>query len=150
MSANQVSASHQNPSSLDAAEDQCRDTQRLTEHGVGESSNSLDTLTGGPDQQQLSAATTGNQIFGQRRASLQSLTGSSTSSIGVERELQSLSSSSLSASSVSDSDDEDKRTASKQPAVDQSELRKQILKIQSDSTIPASDKAKRIQVLAIT
>lgn len=153
MSPNQVSAGHhhsQNPSSLDAVEDQCRVSHHLTERGVGESSNSLDTLGGGPDQQ-LSIPSNGRAVFRQSRASLQSLTGSSSSSIGVERELQSLSSSSLSgSSSASDSEDEDKRSASKGNTVNQSELRKQILKIQSDTTIPASDKAKRIQVLVMS
>ena len=68
---------------------------------------------------------------------MQSLTGTSSSSI-LEGDNQSSSEVSL------DSDDDDKRSVASRPG--QSELRKQILKIQSDPTIPASDKAKRIQV----
>jgi hypothetical protein len=117
--------------------------QILTDGGVGESSNSLDTLHASPDhlQRQTDIITPGVlnniQYRNARSYSLQSLTGTSSSSI-LEGDHQSSSEVSL------DSDDDDKRSVASRPG--QSELRKQILKIQSDPTIPASDKAKRIQV----
>lgn len=129
---------------LPMSSDDCAYQQRLADRGgIGESSNSLATL--GPDTSRPS----------QNDAILSSPSvqrNSHSDAFLTVEDRGSAYSDNGSNMSVADSDDEEKLSSSSsscatKPKVDQAELRKQILKIQSDSSIPAPEKAKRIQEL---
>ena len=117
---------------------------QLTDPGVtGESSNSLETL--------LPPLPQSNHLHLHRQHSefseSSSAESSSSSCSSADRDM---SASFSDGSAAVDSDDDDSKRSSvlvsKQSAANQSELRKQIMKIQADTSIPPGDKAKKIQV----